>query len=364
MFEWISDCCVCPNCKASLRPQKLVRRVGKILGGSLLCNGCQAIYRIISGIPVLLPPGEKCRSWCFPTQDIVTDPESFVTRSPRDRPPMYEVLTYFGKERVLEAIQQGTRLPPKRRKDLPDFDGPISPQEKRRAYRPTQPDSVQNMIEVMRKKWNENPLFLELASFILGLDSDNILDFGTGPGGLLYRLLSDSKHTQIIGLEYSFTNARMTQAGIERLNQASRAGMVEADARSMPFSTAYFDCVTSLYGSYHIPKYHLAIQEAYRILKPGGWYLETFYTNYPSYTKGLMTRKEEELLLKYVQLPVDVEDVESVCKNAGFKQIEKVSSEDSCLIKAQKPRACETLTWSISANQGWTTVNPQTGNGH
>jgi len=65
--------------------------------------------------------------------------------------------------------------------------------------------------------------------------------------------------------------------------------------------------------------------------------LETFYTNYPSLTKCLMTEEEEELLLKHVQLPVDIADVEAVCESAGFQRIQKVFVEDSCLIKAQKP---------------------------
>ena len=337
MFEWMLSSIVCAKCKGFLKPHKLVRRMGKILGGSLLCEKCQKVYRIVSGIPVLLPPGEKYRGWFFPAQDIVTDPESFVTRNPKERPPMCEVLTYFGKESVMEAIRQGTKLPPKTREEkTSDFDGPISPQERRSAYKFAQQKSVQNIIEVMRKKWGKNPLFIEFVSSILKLNPGNLMDFGAGPGGLLYRLLCDLPQTWIIGLEYTFRNSRMTQAGIEYLNHASRAGMVEADARMMPFPTDYFDCATAHYGSYHIPKYHLAMQETYRVLKAGGWYLETFYTNYPTFTKGLMTKEEEEFLLRYVHLPVDIEEVESVCKSAGFQRIQKVFVGDSCLIKAQK----------------------------
>lgn len=220
------------------------------------------MYSIVSGIPVLLLPGQKYRGWFFPTQDIVTDPERFVTRNPKERPPMCEVLAYFGKERVMEAIRQGTKLPPKAEKEkIPDFDGLISPQERRTAYRFAQQRSVQNITDVMRKKWGKDPLFVELVSSILKLKPGDLMDFGTGPGGLLYRLLSDLKHTRIIGLEYTFRNARMTQAGIEYLNNASRAGIVEADARVMPFPTEYFDAVTSHYGSYHIPEYHLAFKK-------------------------------------------------------------------------------------------------------
>ena len=339
MFEWILSAIACPKCKSGLKPHKWVKRMGKVLGGSLWCETCREAYSIVSGIPVLLPPGEKYTGWVFPAQDIVTDPEHFVSRNPKTPPPMCEVLAYFGKERVMEAIRQGAKLPPKaeRKRRIPDFQGPVSPQERRSAYRFVQQKWVQNMIDTMRKKWDKHPLFLELVGSILKLQPGDLMDFGTGPGGLLYRLLSDLRHTRIIGLEYSFRNARMTQAGIEYLGNAPRAGMVGADARTMPLPADHFDCVTSHYGSYHVPKYHLAIQEAYRVLKAGGWYFETFYTNYPSFTKGLMTREEEGVLLKYVQLPVDIEDVESVCKSAGFQNIQKVFVEDSCLIKAQKP---------------------------
>lgn len=337
MFDWMFNIVVCPECKCPLKPLKLIRRKGKTLGGVLLCDQCQEAYKIVSGIPVLLPPGQKYTPWCFPMQEIVSDPESFVTRRPKDRPPMLEVLTYFGKERVLQAIQHQRKLPPKKKKKLPDFDGPISPRERRRAYRVAQESSISRMIRVMKKKWDKNPLFTELVNSIVEHNPNNILDFGTGPGGLLYTLLSKLNDSRIIGLEYSFSNARMTQAGIEYSKGTSRGGMVEADARSMPFPTGFFDSVTSLYGSYHIPKYPVAIKEVYRVLKTGGRYFEIFYSKYPGFTKGLMAEEEERLLLKHLQLPTDRNDIESVCMDAGFRNVQEVTIGDSFLVKAQKP---------------------------
>ena len=336
MFDWMLSVVACPECKCPLKPIKLVRRRGKVYGGAVLCGKCQRTYSIVSGIPVLLPGEGKYTPWCFPMQEVVSDPESFATRRPKERPPMYEVVTYFGKETILDAILNRKKLPPKRQEKSLDFDGTVSPRERRRAYKVTQKSFVSSMTKTMKWKWDRNPLFNELVARAAEQSPTTILDFGTGPGGLLYSLLSERIGSRIIGLEYSFCNARMTQAAIEHLGCSSRAGMVEADARWMPFPTSSFDSVTALYGSYHIPKYSSALKEAYRVLKEGGWYFEVFYSKYPTFTKGLLTDKEEQLVLKHVQLPTDMDEVQCVCARAGFKKIEKITTGDSFLIKAQK----------------------------
>jgi SAM-dependent methyltransferase len=45
---------------------------------------------------------------------------------------------------------------------------------------------------------------------------------------------------------------------------------LEADACAMPFPDDHFDAVCFSSVLHHIPEMHLAIQEAYRVLKPGG----------------------------------------------------------------------------------------------
>lgn len=45
----------------------------------------------------------------------------------------------------------------------------------------------------------------------------------------------------------------------------------EGDACEMPFPDAHFDAVCFSSVLHHIPEMHLAVQEAYRVLKPGGF---------------------------------------------------------------------------------------------
>ena len=46
---------VCPVCKKPLTLIESVERDNEIFSGKLLCENCKVYYKIIEGIPVLLP---------------------------------------------------------------------------------------------------------------------------------------------------------------------------------------------------------------------------------------------------------------------------------------------------------------------
>lgn len=98
-----------------------------------------------------------------------------------------------------------------------------------------------------------------------------VLDVAGGTGDISFRIVDASAgHAQATVLDI---NGSMLAVGKER---AAKRGLsdnvefVEANAEDLPFEDATFDAYTIAFGIRNVPRIDVALQEAYRVLKPGG----------------------------------------------------------------------------------------------
>lgn len=95
-------------------------------------------------------------------------------------------------------------------------------------------------------------------------DGSKILDIGTGIGYIPLQIVQKSKKAiEVIAMDLSKSMVK-----IARKNTASLYNVViiRGDAHNLPFKDESFDVVMSKLAPYNI-------EEASRILKPGGWYI-------------------------------------------------------------------------------------------
>jgi ubiquinone/menaquinone biosynthesis C-methylase UbiE len=90
-----------------------------------------------------------------------------------------------------------------------------------------------------------------------------LLDIGCGTGQS--RRLYASHCASYLGLDLSLEALRAARRTIPDV------AWVRADARILPFASASFDVVAFSSVLHHIPDYTLALREAHRVLRPGGW---------------------------------------------------------------------------------------------
>ena len=102
----------------------------------------------------------------------------------------------------------------------------------------------------------------------------NHLDVAGGTGDITFRLLDraspDAKAT-ILDI-----SPEMLEAGKDRANNSKHAQkiqFVEGNAENLPFKDNTFDSYTIAFGIRNVPKIDKALEEAYRVLKPGGHFL-------------------------------------------------------------------------------------------
>jgi len=97
-----------------------------------------------------------------------------------------------------------------------------------------------------------------------------LLDIGTGPGRLLLKLHSKSPQLQLVGIDSSaamVSKAKENTAGIESIE------IKEGNANKIPYPDNNFDIVISTASIHHWKHPTEGLNEAYRVLKPGGFAL-------------------------------------------------------------------------------------------
>ena len=100
-----------------------------------------------------------------------------------------------------------------------------------------------------------------------------LLDVAGGTGDIAFRAIKaggPSVHAIVCDI-----NAEMLEVGRERADKAGLGNIefVEGNAEALQFPNRSFDAYTIAFGIRNVPRIDAALQEAYRVLKPGGRFL-------------------------------------------------------------------------------------------
>lgn len=107
----------------------------------------------------------------------------------------------------------------------------------------------------------------DISDILKGRQFDSLLDVGCGTGFLIDMLAKDHK-AEFVGLDLS--PEMVKQANCKNIASAK---FVEGRSDAIPFEDNSFDVVTCSQSFHHYPDTDKAMQEALRILKPGGLYI-------------------------------------------------------------------------------------------
>jgi len=154
----------------------------------------------------------------------------------------------------------------------------------------------------------------------------DILDVGCGLGGSsLY--LAQKYSAKATGITLSPVQANRAIARAESYGLAEKTTFLVADALEMPFADHSFDLVWSLESAEHFPDKQKFLQEAYRVLKPGGSLLLATWCHRPiTPATGNLSPQEqnhlEEIYRVYCLPPViSVPEYRELAQSANFQQI-------------------------------------------
>jgi len=98
----------------------------------------------------------------------------------------------------------------------------------------------------------------------------SLLDIGTGPGWLLFRLHARCPALRLIGIDISPGMVAQGRRNAAHAGASDRIEFCHGSANQLPFPDASFDVVVST-GSFHHWKDRVAgLNEVHRVLRPGG----------------------------------------------------------------------------------------------
>jgi len=115
----------------------------------------------------------------------------------------------------------------------------------------------------------------EVATTIKGIDfrGKTVLDIGCGVGGVGFLLIETHGARYITGIDVEDTVLMTARRRAETKGLTEKCGFAKVWPGPLAFPPASFDIVFSKDAVVHIPDKHALMRDAFRILKPGGWFV-------------------------------------------------------------------------------------------
>jgi phosphoethanolamine N-methyltransferase len=114
----------------------------------------------------------------------------------------------------------------------------------------------------------------EVARVVDGLDLAglSVLDIGCGTGAITCALARDHGAGHVVGIDVEAPVCALARDRVERAGLIDRIEIRLVEPGPLPFADGTFDVVFSKDSIIHIPDKEFLAQEAFRILKTGGWF--------------------------------------------------------------------------------------------
>ena len=115
----------------------------------------------------------------------------------------------------------------------------------------------------------------EVERLLSGVDlaGATVVDIGSGAGGVPILLADRYGAARVIGLDVEATMVAHARAKVERAGLANRIEVRKVEPGPMPLPDAGVDIVFSKDSIVHIPDKEALAADAFRVLRPGGWFV-------------------------------------------------------------------------------------------
>ena len=110
-----------------------------------------------------------------------------------------------------------------------------------------------------------------------------VLDVGCGEGRHIFGILNEFEDVYCYGLDQDIPSLDKCKEGLEFFKELDLNGTVfqQGSIYQLPFKENFFDLIICSEVLEHLDDYHAAIDEIYRVLKPGGKFLSSVPSYWP-----------------------------------------------------------------------------------
>ena len=136
----------------------------------------------------------------------------------------------------------------------------------------------------------------EFVNFLNIQKLDKIIDVGSGTGDLINLILKKDLNIDIYSVDL---NDEMLKHGKKRFNN-KKVKFNKANAEKLPFKENYFDKYLISFCLRNVTDINLALEEAYRVLKPGGIFYCLEFSSPKSYTLDLIYKRYKKNIIPLI----------------------------------------------------------------
>lgn len=115
-----------------------------------------------------------------------------------------------------------------------------------------------------------NRLFVDDLMTATGDAEADILDLGTGTALIPIELCQRTRWCRVMAADAAVSMLELARYNVEVAGLIARIELAHVDAKQLPFKDGLFDVVMSNSIVHHIPEPIHALQEAVRVVRPGG----------------------------------------------------------------------------------------------
>ena len=150
-------------------------------------------------------------------------------------------------------------------------------------------------FDAIREAEDCEPLWLQERIYQLSqAPGKRVLDIGCGNGYVLSRFAAAGSAVEGVDITdraIELSQRRFHEAGL-------RGGFTRINGQRLPFGDGSFDVVTSMGVLHHVPDPNLLVEDAVRVLKPGGEMIVMLYHRY-SWQYQILMRLKRLMLVSY-----------------------------------------------------------------
>ena len=274
----------CPTCHGELKSHVISQNKLHIIEGEFTCKNCGRNYPVDDSIGIFLVDTEKNR-------DFWKEQEDFATKFRRQHPTEFFLLTktFLGNIRPEHHFLKGLLLD----------DEEILQRATKRIYTK---DYLQGYEKTKRALWEEEK------------DKQGvILEIAYGRGMFFKEFIRSRQGSGVyVATDFSATVLRNDFRWLRANGLAEKVTLMAVDAKLMPFRDSSVPSMVSNIGLPNIREGEKAVEEAFRILVPGGVFITNLMLTTEN-TKNYAKAKELSLHQFYVR-----QNSEEAFRKAGF----------------------------------------------
>jgi len=325
----------CPVCGGKLSLEQTRRRDERVWKGEIVCSENGHVFPVVTGIPVLLPPG-MLADWTHPfTRILMGDFRASVDQKRRMIDPLEEYARVHGTGKMKEvfaAYLKGEHRPPEKHWESPVDGAMIREGAHRKRKR-----HVDRHLRLIDEQWGRSKTLREEVGAVAQLKPARLLDVCCGGGFFATSLIREyNEYGQLFALDIDYVCTRLLESTFDRYGVSDRCIPIVADVRALPFPTGYFDLVNSRFGEVHVTGYSAGLREILRVLKPGGHFVCTNRISRKIPHKAV-TMDEVVQISRHADLYLDKEQYLQTLAKTGFETETVEDIEEAFLAVSTKP---------------------------